>query len=311
MNIAHVVLLYQLVTLLAGFGAWIAILVLHSLHPSPLGRRFLQFSAPFAVFYFLIGIAAYVLGSPDFDPLTMEFWGDTVFCLLYAAMVPPWTAFQRELVQKPFRGPWQQAALGLSAVGTLAAALLLFWPAAPGEKTEVARFFLQVVYLPAMLAWLAVLAVEVWTKAPKSDPWKRTTGRGLVILLAVGFPLFVADALWPWFQMGGGWVPRGFNFHGVFYVAFHLFMAHRWLVRTRELEKPASLVHNADPERVRTLGLTSREEEVLGLVFAGLSNQDIADRLDLSLGTVKNHVYKIYQKSGASSRKEILEMLKA
>ena len=48
--------------------------------------------------------------------------------------------------------------------------------------------------------------------------------------------------------------------------------------------------------------LTEREREVLGLMVEGLSNQEIAERLFLSVGTVKFHIGNIYSKLGVDSR---------
>ena len=48
--------------------------------------------------------------------------------------------------------------------------------------------------------------------------------------------------------------------------------------------------------------LTPREQEVAGLVAVGLRNKDIAIALDISLGTVKDHVHRILKKSGLDSR---------
>lgn len=50
--------------------------------------------------------------------------------------------------------------------------------------------------------------------------------------------------------------------------------------------------------------LTAREIEVLDLIAEGLTNQEIADRLYLSLATVKWHAGNIYSKLGASNRTE-------
>lgn len=48
--------------------------------------------------------------------------------------------------------------------------------------------------------------------------------------------------------------------------------------------------------------LTRREEEVLHLLAGGLSNREIAERLSLSVGTVKNHVSNIIGKLQANDR---------
>jgi DNA-binding NarL/FixJ family response regulator len=48
--------------------------------------------------------------------------------------------------------------------------------------------------------------------------------------------------------------------------------------------------------------LTPREQEVLALLAAGLSNAEIAERLFISLSTAKVHVQHILKKLGAKTR---------
>jgi DNA-binding NarL/FixJ family response regulator len=50
--------------------------------------------------------------------------------------------------------------------------------------------------------------------------------------------------------------------------------------------------------------LTTREEEVLMLLAAGYSNKEIADRLELSIDTIKSHLKHIYDKMHVRSRTE-------
>jgi len=52
--------------------------------------------------------------------------------------------------------------------------------------------------------------------------------------------------------------------------------------------------------------LTAREVEVLKLIQAGCSNQDIADQLFISIPTVKRHISNIYAKLGVKSRTQAL-----
>jgi len=50
--------------------------------------------------------------------------------------------------------------------------------------------------------------------------------------------------------------------------------------------------------------LTPREQEVLQLIAAGLSNRQIADQLSLSVNTVKMYSSQLYQKLGVNRRTE-------
>jgi LuxR family maltose regulon positive regulatory protein len=52
--------------------------------------------------------------------------------------------------------------------------------------------------------------------------------------------------------------------------------------------------------------LSARELEVLDLIAAGLTNQQIAARLYVSLHTVKSHARNIYAKLGVSSRTQAI-----
>ena len=55
--------------------------------------------------------------------------------------------------------------------------------------------------------------------------------------------------------------------------------------------------------------LTPREHEILKLIGQGLTNQEIADRLVIEVGTVKNHVHSILQKLDVSSREDAAAFL--
>jgi LuxR family maltose regulon positive regulatory protein len=57
--------------------------------------------------------------------------------------------------------------------------------------------------------------------------------------------------------------------------------------------------------------LTRRQKELLALLDAGLSNQQIADRINVSLTTVKGHFQKLYMKLDVSSRSAALARARA
>jgi LuxR family transcriptional regulator, maltose regulon positive regulatory protein len=72
-----------------------------------------------------------------------------------------------------------------------------------------------------------------------------------------------------------------------------------------DLPLPASV------EAVLPEPLSPREQEVLGLVAAGLTNREIAEQLVISSETVKKHTGTIYGKLGVSNRTEAVARARA
>ena len=54
------------------------------------------------------------------------------------------------------------------------------------------------------------------------------------------------------------------------------------------------------------LGFTAREREVFALLLLGLSNAGIAARLHRSERTVENHVARVFDKLGVSTRAQLI-----
>ncbi|MET7703224.1 MULTISPECIES: response regulator transcription factor [unclassified Streptomyces] len=59
-------------------------------------------------------------------------------------------------------------------------------------------------------------------------------------------------------------------------------------------------------QRPRVHGMTTREQQILGLLLGRYSNDEIAAELHLARQTVKNHVSNILRKLGAANRRELL-----
>lgn len=69
-------------------------------------------------------------------------------------------------------------------------------------------------------------------------------------------------------------------------------------------EATQALVHANRQKPVVGFDLTGREREMLALLVKGLSNNDISERLSISLATAKFHLTSIYTKLGAKNRVE-------
>lgn len=85
-------------------------------------------------------------------------------------------------------------------------------------------------------------------------------------------------------------------------------------VKTVIVEKEVYISHNSsfvfnEPE-MQQLGLSRRELEVLQLMAEGLTNQEIAGRLFVSLNTIKTHSSRLFEKMEVKRRTQAIEKAK-
>jgi NarL family two-component system response regulator LiaR len=84
--------------------------------------------------------------------------------------------------------------------------------------------------------------------------------------------------------------------------------AGRRLTRTKVVVSyPGFTLDEATLDR---LGISKREYEVLGLMSEGLSNQEIAEKLFVSLSTVKTHSSNLFAKLDARRRTQAIQRAK-
>ena len=84
-------------------------------------------------------------------------------------------------------------------------------------------------------------------------------------------------------------------------------------VETQIIEKEVT-AKNTDfiinEEVMNELGISKRELEVLQLMADGLSNQEIAEKLFVSLNTIKTHSSKVFEKMDVKRRTQAVEKAK-
>jgi DNA-binding NarL/FixJ family response regulator len=67
-----------------------------------------------------------------------------------------------------------------------------------------------------------------------------------------------------------------------------------------------ALMRAPAPMQAKIAVLSKREEEIARLVASGLSNGEVAQRLSLSRHTIKNYLFRVYEKLGISTRIELV-----
>jgi DNA-binding NarL/FixJ family response regulator len=56
------------------------------------------------------------------------------------------------------------------------------------------------------------------------------------------------------------------------------------------------------------LGLTNREQQIVGFISRGLTNKEIASQLQLAEHTIRNHVHRMLRKVGATHRLAVVDI---
>jgi DNA-binding CsgD family transcriptional regulator len=79
-------------------------------------------------------------------------------------------------------------------------------------------------------------------------------------------------------------------------------------VVVREVLLPAPNSFTQDEVKLRELGITRRELEILELIAGGLSNREIAEKLFVSENTVKTHSSRLFDKLSAKRRTQAVQL---
>lgn len=94
----------------------------------------------------------------------------------------------------------------------------------------------------------------------------------------------------------------------------HVFFPFLWLIKVYLNKENNSLqiVQQVDTfQNIYTEhNISEREKEIICLILEGKSNKEIEGQLFISSHTVKNHLYKIYQKLGINSRFQLISLFK-
>jgi NarL family two-component system response regulator LiaR len=108
------------------------------------------------------------------------------------------------------------------------------------------------------------------------------------------------------FEIYGGLVALVFASVGV-WLGLKLTKKEKVIV-IKEVPVPAEKPFIPNDAKQRDLGVTKRELEILGLIAAGMSNKEIAEKLFVSENTVKTHSGRLLEKLDAKRRTQAVQI---
>ncbi len=109
-------------------------------------------------------------------------------------------------------------------------------------------------------------------------------------------------------EVYGGLLAAIFTVVGI-YVGLRL-TRHKEVVVIKEVRVRHEAPFTLDTEKLKELGITNREHEILGLIAAGLSNREIGEKLFVSENTVKTHSSRLFEKLAVNRRTQAVQKAK-
>jgi DNA-binding CsgD family transcriptional regulator len=96
------------------------------------------------------------------------------------------------------------------------------------------------------------------------------------------------------------------------FTAIGIYLGLKWtrpknvvIVKEVQVRMDGPFVLNA--EKLKEIGLTAREHEILALIAQGLSNREIGEKLFVSENTVKTHSSRLFEKMSVNRRVQAVQ----
>jgi DNA-binding CsgD family transcriptional regulator len=174
------------------------------------------------------------------------------------------------------------------------------------------EFMMKQTLIPRTFSLLSLLIFGyvtgyIFLKARKlNDVHQRKAYRlfaaGYVVYMILTSTLLNLTDIWKWF---------GLMFIFI-YMGFHLVPA-LFMTNYLNLHYVANVEKTSFGDRLdrfaKKFSISKREKEIAELICKGMTNQQISDSLFISLQTVKDHVYRIFIKTGVKNRIQLINLI--
>lgn len=209
--------------------------------------------------------------------------------------------FTTWVIAVPWRQPYILIFSLLTVVyATLAILYTFVWPGCAPIHIAL------VVIFSAML--LYCIGVILKNRDRIKDPAMKRLCMAFVYLSAAFCPILIVDALLPMTALGkNAFLPAGSFSFPLYSFWFNIMVMVFLFDYFYRLPEPAGSPPSS--EKFEHYKITEREREIILLLKQGLTYKEIGDQLCISANTVNNHVAKIYDKTGAGNRFQLVRIL--
>lgn len=152
----------------------------------------------------------------------------------------------------------------------------------------------------------AFLSILLWSRKlePVAKKFIVPFGASYLIFMVLGVALVFIQSLFPFSR----------HLFMLIFLSLHLvpiFFLNIYLDKSSEMAPDSEDDYETRFSRfVERHEISKRESEVVRLICQGLSNQEISDKLFISLQTVKDHTHRIFVKTGVRNRVQLANMIR-
>ena len=214
--------------------------------------------------------------------------------LVGSAMIPatlPWFS------KCTFEKAWKNFPL---FPGISIATASVIWIATPWSRTWIG-------ITDIMINSITIITITFFVIIPifRNKPFRNPRNRKFTIIYTCLFiPIMALFIIKDFYHFN--FLPEQMRAFPLFYFLISVIM----MIHTPFKQQSEGLPDIIPPEKLKALGLTSREGEIALLLARGVSYKEIANRCYISLNTVQTHVRRIYEKTGATSKWDLNKILK-
>lgn len=301
----HMFIFFYLVTLLVGAGALaVSGFAYYRTRNGLLGRYLLYLSSLtlFVLSYvFSLSYASLNLTDISFSLLLLIVSVSAVSFALFMLSIP---VFAHSLVMEG-RSKWRNiigAVVSAVALVLLVSSFNIDVASRHISQTRGVRLYSALVLFYLMVVYSIGLKLAYWRKLNEE---RKAITRSITVLNIIFFPGVVYDMHLYSTRQVLIFTPL---FYCVFAAIFTFYVARKYLVDLKAMAAgiPGVSLDNA----LAGTGISSREKDIIQLMLYGLGNKQIAERLFISLNTVKTHNRNIFKKMHVKSRFELVMKIK-
>jgi len=178
-----------------------------------------------------------------------------------------------------------------------------------GQGAQFSQFLFAAFEMASYLAYLLILIVLLIVSIKIEDSIFRKAIQFFYLFYFFGFAIT--------FVVSENWIGLSSESHLLTIIFYFSLNVPPLLYLRKYLKKyppESSLFHFAPKADLEDFfskfGLSKRETEIILLILEGKSGKDLTRELFISLHTVKNHIYHIYQKLGVKNRLQLSHLIR-